>query len=102
MARSRILGSVLMATLLVPAFAIAQPASPSDAVQVQQLQKELSAMREQMAAMQKTIDAAKIPADQKQTMMGHMGMMQNGWQGMHQQCCMMNPAACPGMQAPQQ
>jgi len=27
--------------------------------------------------------------------MGHMGMMQQGWQGMRQQCCLMDPAHCP-------
>jgi hypothetical protein len=25
--------------------------------------------------------------------------MEKGWQQMHKQCCMMNPANCPGMGA---
>jgi hypothetical protein len=30
-------------------------------------------------------------------MMNNMGMMQKGWQGMHQGCCMMNPGGCQMM-----
>jgi hypothetical protein len=32
-------------------------------------------------------------------MQQHMGMMQHHWQQMHDRCCMMNPANCPGMGA---
>jgi TolA-binding protein len=72
----------------------------SSAQQVEQLQKQLADMQKQMAEMQKTLQSANLPADQRQNMMSNMGMMQKGWQGMHQGCCMMNPAACPGMAMP--
>jgi TolA-binding protein len=78
----------------------AADAAPS-AQQVEQLQKQLADMQKQMAEMQKTLQSANLPTDQRQNMMNNMGMMQKGWQGMHQGCCMMNPAACPGMTMPQ-
>lgn len=93
----------LVVVLAAVAFAVgtsrlswAEDAAPS-AQQVDQLQKQLAAMQKQMAEMQKTIEAGNLPVDQRQNMMGHMGMMQQGWQGMHKQCCMMNPGGCPMM-----
>lgn len=96
----RILGLAIVLALLVGQvgpLAAEQPAA-GDTAEVAKLQQQLATMQRQMEEMQKTIDAAKLPADQRQQMMGNMGMMRNGWQGMHGQCCMMNPAACPGMQ----
>lgn len=94
------LGIALALSLAAPVVARAEQAAPADQQQVEQLQKELTALREQMAAVQQKIDATKMPADQHQQMMGHMGMMQQGWQGMHGQCCAMNPAGCPTMATP--
>lgn len=97
--------AVLVAAAL--AFGTARPSWAADAdpaaQQVEQLQKQLAAMQAQMVEMQKTIDSAKIPPDQRQNMMNNMGMMQKGWQGMHQGCCMMNPSGCQpmGMGMPQ-
>ncbi len=77
----------------------AADAAPA-AQQVEQLQKQLADMQKQMVEMQKTLQNANLPADQRQNMMNNMGMMQKGWQGMHQGCCMMNPGGCPGMGMP--
>lgn len=88
---------VLVAAALASGTARPSWAADADTQQVEQLQKQLAAMQAQMAEMQKTVDAAKIPADQRQNMMNNMGMMQKGWQGMHQGCCMMNPSGCQPM-----
>lgn len=93
---------VLVAAALAFGTARLSWAADADAQQVEQLQKQLATMQAQMAEMQKTLDAAKLPTDQRQNMMNNMGMMQKGWQGMHQGCCMMNPSGCPmGMGMPQ-
>ncbi len=96
------LAAVLAAGALAvgaPRLSWAEDAAPSTQ-QVEQLQKQLAEMEKQMAEMQKTLQNANLPADQRQNMMSNMGMMRQGWQGMHQGCCMMNPAACPGMVPP--
>lgn len=86
--RSRLVVSVLATVLTIPVLAPAQQPPAASSAQVEQLQKQLADMQKQMADMQKVIDASNLPADQRQSMMGHMGMMQQSWKGMHQQCCM--------------
>lgn len=74
-------------------------ATPS-AAQIEQLQAQLAEMQKEMGEMRKVLEGSgDIPAEKRQTMEQHMGMMQKHWQQMHDQCCMMNPANCPGMGA---
>ena len=68
----------------------------SDA-QVEQLQKQLAAMQEEMKGLQKAIEAKEVPADTRATMGQHMTRMNDQWQSMHKSCCMMNPAGCQHM-----
>lgn len=65
--------------------------------QVEQLQKQLAAMQEEMKGLRQTLDDGAVPADARTKMQGHMMRMDQQWQGMHQQCCMMNPAGCAHM-----
>ena len=65
--------------------------------QVEQLQKQLAAMQEEMKGLRKALEEKGVPADARATMQGHMMRMDQQWQGMHQQCCMMNPAGCRHM-----
>lgn len=59
--------------------------------QVEQLQKQLAAMQEEMAALRKELETKDIPADRRTKMQGHMDRMDQHWQSMHQDCCMMDP-----------
>ena len=53
-------------------------------------------MQKELAAMRKAIEGSgDSPAQQRPMMQQHMGAMQNHWQQMHDQCCMMNPGGCP-------
>jgi len=75
----------------------AQDTGALTAQQVEKLQNQLADMQKQLAEMQQTIQASKMSAPQQQAMMGHMGMMREGMQGMQDQCCKMDPAHCPHM-----
>jgi len=100
--RSTILALVTTLALSLPPLALAQQAAPS-AAQVEQLQTQLAEMQKEMAAMRKTLEGSgDIPAEKRQMMGQHMGEMQIHWQGMHDQCCMMNPAGCSHMGATSQ
>jgi hypothetical protein len=80
----------------------ATPGAPSTA-QIEQLQAQLTEMQKEMTAMRKALEGSgDIPAGRRQMMQQHMGGMEKHWQGMHDQCCMMNPAGCPHMGANQQ
>lgn len=70
--------------------------------QVEQLQKQLAAMQEEMKGLRKALENKDVPADARATMQGHMMRMDKQWQGMHQQCCMMDPAGCQHMGMPSQ
>lgn len=95
--RSTALAFVTSLALSLPPLALAQQAAPS-AAQVEQLQAQLADMQKEMAAMRKTIEgSADIPAEKRQMMGQHMGQMEKNWKGMHDQCCMMNPAGCSHM-----
>ena len=65
--------------------------------QVEQLQKQLAAMQEEMKGLRKALEEKGVPADARATMQGHMMRMDQQWQSMHKQCCMMNPAGCQHM-----
>lgn len=95
--RSTILAFAAALALSLSPLALAQQTAPS-AAQVEQLQAQLADMQKEMAAMRKTIESsADIPAEKRQMMGQHMGQMEKNWQGMHDQCCMMNPAGCSQM-----
>lgn len=97
--RSAILALATTLALSLPPLALAQQAAPS-AAQVEQLQAQLADMQKEMAAMRKALEGSgDIPAEKRQMMQQHMGQMEKGWRQMHDQCCMMNPANCPGMGA---
>ena len=70
--------------------------------QVEQLQKQLAAMQEEMKGLRKALEDKSVPASTRATMQGHMMRMDQQWQGMHHQCCMMNPAGCQHMGMPPQ
>ena len=104
MRQSRSIILTLVATLIfsLPFVALAEQAAPTTE-QVEQLQAQLAEMQKEMAAMRKALeDSGDIPAEKRQMMGQHMGQMEKNWKGMHDQCCMMNPAGCSHMGAKQQ
>jgi hypothetical protein len=92
--RSTALALVAILALSLSPLALAQQAAPS-AAQVEQLQAQLTEMQKEMAAMRKALEGSgDIPTEKRQMMQQHMGGMERYWKGMHDQCCMMNPAGC--------
>jgi hypothetical protein len=90
--RSLLVAVAAVAALGLPVGALAQESQkPADAGQIEQLQKQLAAMQQQLDQLQKTIASSAVPTDQRATMSKHMAMMQQGWQGMHEQSCTMHP-----------
>lgn len=85
---------VCVATLALGAGAAWSEGGATDA-QVEQLQKQLTAMQEEMAALRKAAESKDIPASTRETMQQHMGQMAGHMDSMHKQCCMMNPGGCP-------
>lgn len=105
--RSLLVAIAAAAALGLPLGALAQESQkPADAAQIEQLQKQLAAMQEEMKGLQKALEEKDVPAGTRATMGQHMGRMKEQMQSMHQSCCMMNPAGCQhtgmgmGMQSP--
>ena len=70
--------------------------------QVEELQKQLAAMQEEMNGLRKALEEKGVPPDARATMQGHMTRMDQQMQSMHHQCCMMDPAGCQHMGTPPQ
>ena len=73
--------------------------------QVKQLQQQLAEMKKEMDGMRTALDATRTQGGScPDSMRGHMRGMDQHWQAMHHQSCMMNPGSCPhmGMQPPAQ
>ena len=102
MSHRTVLAAIAIAGLVALGPAARAEEAPTRA-QVEQLQKQLAEMQKELEAMRSALRESEARgAAPNPAMHRHMQGMQQHWQMMHDQSCMMAPGSCPHMGAPPQ